>query len=479
MKEIIKKLLHHSSDSNKIAIINRDSNQITYQDLLTKAHSLAKYIESQNVLKGDRVCIEIKDRLDFLIAFLSGIFSQYCVVPINYTIPQQDIDYIKEVVNAKLELKSIPLLKNSSWNETKKTLEKNDLSGLGIIFFTSGTTNRPKGVCHSFSNFLMNAQSFNKRVNHDQNIKMLNLLPIGYVAGLLNTFMCPLLAGGTIILSDLFSPFSASSVLDLATKHSANSMWLSPTMAAFFSRIKLTSKVQEWSRNILKNVHIGTGPLNLVQKESFEKVFSIKCLESFGMSEILLASANSHADTYKLLSAGKTIEGTIFKAQNKNETLDPGEEGELLVKSKYMMLGYWNEDLQKPNPLDSQWFNTGDIGIIDTDNYLFITGRSKDLIIKGGVNFSPRAIEEVLLECPDINDVAVVGAKHVFWGEEIVAFIIPNNEANSSKIKAFCDNRLAKDAVPSKFIFVKEFPRTTTGKIQKAKLRKQLEPEKN
>jgi len=110
---------------------------------------------------------------------------------------------------------------------------------------------------------------------------------------------------------------------------------------------------------------------------------------------------------------------------------------------------------------------------------LFITGRSKDLIIKGGVNFSPRAIEEILLGFPGVEDVAVVGSKHIFWGEEIVAFIISQKELDISEIKTFCENRLAKDAVPTNFVFVKEFPRTTTGKVQKSKLREFLAAKRN
>lgn len=469
----IKKLIEYGSIPDKIALINDKSVEISYQNLLMKAYALSKFIHEQNVNDGDRVTIEVSEREDFLVGFLSALFGNYCVVPINASLPPADVEYIQQTVKAKYQLKTFNSKHNVTWDETRKCLEKKNHDKLGVIFFTSGTTQKPKGVCHSMKSFLENASHFNERVGHDSSVRMLHVMPVGYVAGMLNTFICPLLAGGVVVLAKQFSPFTANDILSLASKCAVNSMWLSPTMAAFFARLNIDASTREWIKKDLKNVHVGTAPLNLVQKESFEKTFGVKCLESFGMTEVLLVAGNASTDLYKLFSAGKIIEGTWVEARSEGKQLSPGQEGNLFLKTDYMMLGYWDAEAQKPKA-NAEWMDTGDIGIVDADNYLFITGRSKDLIIKGGVNFSPRAIEEILLQHPQVDDVAVVGAKHAFWGEEIVAFVISGTNVDESSLKEFCKIKLASDAVPSRFIQVSEFPRTSTGKVQKAKLRERL-----
>lgn len=477
MSEYRKTLLKYCSDESLTAVILPDAGGcLSYRELFGKALTLADYLEARGVASGDRVAINLESRIDFVVAYLANFFFAFVAVPINKSAAPGDFEFICDVVQPALVLSQLPELSVASYEEIEKRLLKRSESDLAYIFFTSGTTSRPKGVCHSLGSFLKNADDFCAHVSMTSEVRMLHVMPIGYVAGLLNTVLCPLLRGGTILLAPQFSAFSAESILRHGRENEANALWLSPTMAAFFSRLKPDAATLSWCQQYLRSVFVGTAPLSLAQKERFEKTYGVLCLESFGMSEILLAAGNQPGASYKLFSVGRILEAIEVEARDENgQKLPRDREGILHIRARSRMLGYW--DFDSRNAVwseNSEWLNSGDVGIVDEDNYLFITGRAKDLIIKGGVNVSPRAIEEVLMRHPAVDEVAVVGREHPFWGEEIVAFVILKEKVALSVLAEFSRENLSVDMVPSEFIQREAFPRTSTGKVQKAKLRKEL-----
>lgn len=471
------KLLAFCDDESRIALHRPGAKgSLTYRELFGRASSLASHLEGQGLLPGDRVALNLDDREDFLVSYLANLFSDFVTVPINKSAAPGDFEFICEVVQPRVILSELPVLPLEPFARVRERLLARSLNNLAYIFFTSGTTSRPKGVCHSLESILQNADSFGEHVGMTSAVRMLHVMPVGYVAGLLNTVLCPLLRGGAVVLAPQFSAFTAEEILWQGREQQANACWLSPTMAAFFSRLKPDAATLSWFRQHLRHVFVGTAPLSIAQKERFEKNYGVLCLESFGMSEILLAAGNQPNATYKLCSVGRIMKGTEIEARDEGgKRLAPGKEGLLFIRAASRMLGYWDSVSQAPLWSEKdEWLDSGDVGIVDEENYLSITGRAKDLIIKGGVNVSPRSIEEVLLRHPAVDDVAVVGRPHAFWGEEVVAFVILKDKAAHALLADFCRPLLSTDKMPSEFILRDTFPRTSTGKIQKAKLRKEL-----
>jgi acyl-CoA synthetase (AMP-forming)/AMP-acid ligase II len=194
----------------------------------------------------------------------------------------------------------------------------------------------------------------------------------------------------------------------------------------------------------------------------------------------MFVSVNSSADLELEGSVGLLLSGVEVEVRDPNGVvLPPNQQGDIWLYSSYILAGYLSaDDLQLVSALsENGWLDTGDIGRVDVDGHLFITGRRKDLIIHGGTNVSPRQVEDVLLKCPGVKDVAVVGVSHPFWVEEVLAFLIPEPGVllDEKALYDFCGESLNSDAVPSRFIFIDSFPQSGNGKIQKHILRKNIQ----
>ena len=230
----------------------------------------------------------------------------------------------------------------------------------------------------------------------------------------------------------------------------------------------------------IKNVFVGTGPLYSSVKNEFEEKFGVRCLESYGMTECMFISTNSRFKDSTQGFSGRFLKGVDCKIIKDNQSLDRENDlrGKIMINSEYMMKGYLdevtknNEYKMKSTP---SWLDTGDQGYI-SDQQLKISGRTKEVIIRGGVKISSKVIEDVLLSHDQIQQAAVLGRKHPVWGEEVVAFISLVNQAkiNEKKILNFCKARLNKESLPKKLIILDDLPVSSTGKITKNKLKELL-----
>ncbi|SVB54753.1 uncharacterized protein METZ01_LOCUS207607, partial [marine metagenome] len=164
-----------------------------------------------------------------------------------------------------------------------------NFNNMNIVFFTSGTTSQPKGIVHDFNDLIGNAKAFNKATDLDDGVFMKHVFPVGYMAGLLNTFISPILAGGKVFFSEKFSPKSALSFWEEAIEKGINSLWLAPTMLSILSTLD-RGKHKDWTKKNIKNVFVGTGPLYSSVKNEFEEKFGVRCLESYGMTECMFIS---------------------------------------------------------------------------------------------------------------------------------------------------------------------------------------------
>jgi long-chain acyl-CoA synthetase len=243
-----------------------------------------------------------------------------------------------------------------------------------------------------------------------------------------------------------------------------------PTILSTLLRVDRNSHGGEYCRQQVRLACCGTAPLPPKLKFEFETKYGVELLESYGLSETLFVSTNSFKAPRHPGSTGAVLPTVIVRI---------GDDGEVLIRTPTMMSGYLDFKTLQPDPATvSEWFPSGDLGTLDTEGNLYITGRKKDLIIRGGLNISPRHVEEVLMEHMAVAEAAVVGLPHEFYGEEVAAALRLNPgqslDVVRPSLEAHAKANLSLAAVPSKWFELDDFPRNATGKVQKNQLRELL-----
>lgn len=347
------------------------------------------------------------------------------------------------------------------------------------IHFTSGTTGEPKAVAHTVGSLFGNALCFNESVGIDSIYRFLHIMPMAYMAGFLNTILCPFMAGASVVLAPQFDARTALNFWAPVVEHAVNALWMSPTMLISLLQLDRSTKGIEYCSNAqaIKQIFAGTAPLPQIVRREFYEKYGVDICESYGLSELLLLSANISG---KPLSVGKVLPSIGIEIRDEhNKPLSVNKEGEIAIQTPYASVGYIDYETGLPQlPSPSSWFLTGDIGYVDEDGDIFVTARKKDIIIRGGFNISPRAVEEAILKHQDVDNVAVIGLPHEFYGEEVVACVQMKSGCNLTSVKAeliaYCRSGVNVMAVPTTFIEVETLPVSVTGKVLKAKVRETI-----
>jgi long-chain acyl-CoA synthetase len=326
----------------------------------------------------------------------------------------------------------------------------------------------PKGVPHRIGRLLDNAGAFNTELGFGPENRFLHVMTMGYMAGFLNTLLSPFMAGASVVIARAFDAQSALRFWQPVLQHAPDTFWMSPTMLTALLRVDRGEAGAEYCRTKVKTICVGTAPLPQRVKRDFEARYGVELFESYGLSELLLISGNSRRYPRLEGSVGRPLPGIDVKVL---------EDGELAVRTPFIMAGYLDDTSQPDAATAPAWFPTGDLGRIGETGELFITGRKKDLIIRGGINISPRAVEDVLLEHDAVAQVAVVGVPHEFYGEEVAAAIVFKSGRSladeRASLEALCRERLSKTSIPTKVVAFDELP-MANGKVQKHVLRERL-----
>ena len=490
------------TDNGRLALIDATAPDVpralTQTEFARACGGLAGVLAERGLKRGERVGVLLPNGADFGATYLACLHGGYAIVPLNPEWPHAMLTHAVAVTRPALliiEASLAPRLGPSSlptWSvngpgrliaegaKHKPLSAVEDESAILCINFTSGTASQPKAVCHRAASMVANVAAFAAAQNMGPDTRMFHVLPMAYMAGFLNTILLPLVAGGSVVLAPRFDARAALRFWEPAMEHGINNIWLTPTMAALLARLNRDPAVRAWTERHLPMALIGTAPLPNASRNAFEGAFGCTALESYGMSEVMLVSADALTTRAPRGSVGRPLDGIIPKILPQDRTGTLGAEGgELLLKTPYALVGYLDAATGEPtSPLDNGWLATGDLAHVDAVGHLFITGRVKDLIIHGGTNVSPRAVEEALLTCAFVHDAAVIGQPHPFWGEEVVAFVQIDEPASLKDIRsallARCQEVLSPDAVPTRLLAMSELPRNSTGKVNKQKLRQAL-----
>lgn len=354
-------------------------------------------------------------------------------------------------------------------------------SDLAWLFYTSGTTGRPKGVMLSHGNLMQATQCFLADVHAvTQGEVLLHAAPQSHGSGLYNFAY---IAKGGINAVPLSRGFDEAEVLDLAVHYPGMSLFAAPTMV---KRLVDAERRNPGRAARLGTVVYGGGPMYLADIQDAISVMGQKFAQIYGQGESPMTITALPRDLIddrghpryleRLASVGRVqlcVELSIRGSDNRE--LPSGDIGEVCVRGPVVMQGYWKNPEATSEAIRDGWLHTGDIGVLDEDGFLTLKDRSKDLIISGGTNIYPREVEEALLEHPRVSEVGVIGVPDPEWGESVLAFIVGSG-VESAELDAFCLERIARFKRPKYYRFVAQLPKNNYGKVLKTELRKIAQP---
>ena len=477
----------------------------SYRELAAEARRIAGALSDRHGLRpGERVALAMHNCWQFL-PLLYGIWrAGLTAVPINSKLHAREMAWILTNAEARLCFASpdiaealsqpglgtgaLPSIIAIGGRDHTLVTEGPPLSQLRAapeeeawLFYTSGTTGRPKGAVLTHRNLLFSCHCYYADIDavglEDQ---ILHAAPLTHGSGL---YALAHIARGSnnVVLDGSFDP---ERIFEALGRYRNVSMFAAPTMV---SRLINHPNAGTADTRRLKTLIYGGAPMYVSDLKRAIALFGPKLYQLFGQGEspmtITGLDQSMHADSghprfeERLASTGVARTGVEVRVIGDDGTeLPPGQVGQIITKSDCVMRGYWNDTAATANALRQGWLWTGDLGALDGDGFLTLKDRSKDMIISGGSNIYPREIEEVLLTHADVLEAAVVGRPHPDWGEEVIAFVVkrPGADVAAATLDRLCLDHIARFKRPRDYRFVDSLPKNNYGKILKRDLRQVL-----
>jgi malonyl-CoA/methylmalonyl-CoA synthetase len=467
----------------------------TYGDLARESARYANQLTGLGARRGDRVAVQVEKSPASLFLYLGCLRAGLIYLPLNTAYQRGELSYFLGDAEPRVVLcrpQADELMRELCGGRSQIVTLDEDGSGFpvraaaasahdfataemqpddsAVIIYTSGTTGRPKGAMVTHRNLASNARVLVDSWKFGEHDVLLHALPMFHVHGLFVANHCALLAGAKLLWH---GKFDVKLVMrDLAR---ASVMMGVPT---FYTRLL---NEPAFTRTLCNNVRLfvsGSAPLQLETFKDFETRTGKTILERYGMSEAGMITSNPLAGQRRGGTVGFPLPGISVRiADERDRPVENGVIGAIQVKGENVFAGYWRmpEKTREEFTADG-YFRTGDVGVFDSDGYLSIVGRAKDLIISGGYNVYPREIELVLDAIPGVAESAVIGVPHPDFGEAVTAVVVAQKDArlDPAAVIGTVKNMLANYKVPKAVHFVDDLPRNAMGKVQKALLRERF-----
>jgi long-chain acyl-CoA synthetase len=478
------------------AIAHGRGTYATYRQWAARSRALAGNLRTL-CQPEDRVAIAMTNRPEFLEALFAIWHAGLVAVPMNAKLHSEEFKYIIEHAEASLVLASPDLADDVARHcrtivtETAEwqRLSQGDgidavarrSSDLAWLFYTSGTTGRPKGAM--LTHGIMMAQTLAyfaeiEPVGPDDSV--LHAAPMSHGSG---CYGLPFVAmGGRIVIPES-AGFDPDEIATLLAVHDHVSFFAAPTMV---SRMINNSDFAASDLRGLRTIIYGGAPMHFETLLRGLDLLGPRFAQIYGQGEapmtITALSKALHADRTR--PRWREIMGSVGLPRTNVEVrviddagrdLPTGEIGEVVARSDVVMTGYWRNPAATAETLRDGWLHTGDMGAFDDEGFLTLKDRSRDMIISGGSNIYPREVEEVLLQHPGVVEVSVIGRPHPEWGEEVVACVVPRPEqtVTEKELDALCLAAIARFKRPRAYMFLTTLPKNNYGKVLKTELRKQ------
>jgi long-chain acyl-CoA synthetase len=495
------------------------------------ANLLGNALKALGIDKGDRVAVQMPNSPELLSAFPAIYKIGAVVVPLSPLLrPDQSAyvyrdsgakatitssDFVARVLEAQKQspnLQQVILIDRDdvpgtiSYRDIMSTtpatlrIEQTDNDDVAALIYTAGTTGPPKGVMHTHYSLYVNALSFyeyvlvhrsltlqlNSRTLDPRTLHLnevtqrvsgvnramvsLGVLPLSHSYGIAFANTGNFIGGKTILLRW----WNVEEALKAIQTFRITQMAAVPTM---YIQILEFPELDKYDLSSLEDCQCGAAPLPVEVALRWEQKVGVDIREGWGLTESGAITTGQPGDLPpKYGSIGKCLLkcNTIKVVDEKGQELASGQQGEIVIKGPTLMKGYWNLPEETAKTIKDGWLYTGDLGYVDEDGYFYITGRKKDIIIRGGENVSPVEVEKVLLQHPAVAEAGVVGIPDTVYGEEIKAFVVtkPDKRVNEEDLIAFSKDRLPTFKLPKKVQFVKSLPKNILGKVLRAELRK-------
>ncbi|MHB1484859.1 MAG: class I adenylate-forming enzyme family protein [Saccharofermentanales bacterium] len=487
----IKNILIKHKYNNNIAVIEDDTG-VTYRQLYNLSLENSDAIKKITKKKVN-IALLLPNSISYIVWYYSIILSDCIIVPIFYQSSSYEIANIINICDINIIISKLSDCEKISKCEIKNNLyfidadtkleiviksDKNDPTpilneDLVMLLGTSGSFNNPKRVMLSNKNLLSNAYSIIDSLKYTEKEIFLVLLPLCFASANTSQLIVSLVLGAKIVIyKDSIYP---RNIYGAISKNLISSITIVPSLLKILVSLNLFNHGKSDS---LKTVCFGGGvtPKNIMNL-AYEKFGNINLVHMYGQTEA--ATRISHLlineAKDKIGSIGKPLKNISIKIVNENfKELEKGQTGEIAVRGNNVMLGYYKQPIETNKVLKDDWLLTGDIGNFDMDDYLFITGRKKNIIIYSGINIYPEEIENVLNMHESIQDVVVYCEMNAIYGDVPVADVVLKDEsiACEKSLQDFCFNYLPRHKVPFKINFVDKLERTFNGKIIRKNLRR-------
>jgi long-chain acyl-CoA synthetase len=470
-------------NNSQIALIEEDR-KWTFGELAAEVDAIAAMLKEK--VPGDTVGILLLNSQAYVATLLGTWKAGKTAVPLNYLLPPQELAYIikdsgmSALITSQFFAQAVAAVKplfgargvilmaddpGFAPRVTKPVVP--EYQDPALYLYTSGTTGKPKGVVLTHRNLAHNVEACQTAGEFDQRDSFLCLIPFFHTYAITGTILLPLLSGCKMVLVDRFHPVK---VLKLIEEHAISVFLAIPSMYRVLALTEGEFKVAS-----IRFPISGGEPLPVVVAEAFEKRFGVPIFEGYGQTEASPVISLNVPGKRKLGTVGPALPGVeIAIWDDEKKPLGVDVVGEIMVRGHSVMKGYYNLPDETSKTITSEWLHTGDLGKMDSDGFVTITGRKKDLIISAGENIYPREIEEVLAQHPKVKEVAVIGVKDEVRGEVPKAFVIAKDgvTVDEKELRSFCRENLAGYKVPRHIDVVPDLPRTPTGKILKRMLPK-------
>ena len=463
---------------------------------------------SLGLVEGERVAIFMRNRPEYLEALFGIWHAGLVAVPVNARLHRDEVAYILDhsgtsvviadadhaddvepLVNTVESLRAIVVAPGERWTGLTGSVPiavvDRQPDDAAWLFYTSGTTGRPKGATLTHRNLLMMSLSYFADIDPvSPGDCVLHAAPISHGSGL---YGLPHVARGAVSVIPETGGADPAEIVRLLERWPGMSFFAAPIMV---KRLATDPAIAAADLTNLKTIVYGGAPMYLADLEVALDVLGPRLAQIYGQGEtpmtITALSKADHADrddprwSERLQSVGFPRTDVEVRIVDEDDHQVPvGEIGEVVVRGDVVMSGYWNQPDATAETLRNGWLHTGDMGSLDEEGYLTLRDRSKDLIISGGMNIYPREVEEALLRHPGVKAVSVVGRPDPEWGEAVVAFVVADGDPRPTvdDLDQACLDTIARFKRPKDYRFVDALPTNNYGKVLKRELRERLAAE--
>ena len=476
------------------AVSTASAATITYAQLAADCRRVGAWLQARGVSSGDTISLVMANGLQTLRLLLGAMHAGVCVNPVNLLSQGEAMRYVLDHADGRLVVVA------PEWEERVRALvaaiarpvavavvkadddsafaadaagpppaANVDPRSTALLMYTSGTTGVPKGVMLSQANLAANAAAISAEHRLARNDRVLAVLPLYHINAFAVTMLAPLVEAGSLAMAP---KFSAAQFWRQAID--AGCTWLNvvPTIVSYLLEGEAPPRAALAGIRFCRSASAALPPGH---HRAFEAKFGIGIIETMGLTETVAPSFSNPLDPArrKVGSVGRASGGEARIVDAALRPVADGVTGELAIRGPHVMSGYYkNAAATRDAFTHDGWLRTGDLGHRDGDGFFFVTGRIKELIIKGGENIAPREIDEVMLAHPAVLEAAAVGIPDVHYGQEIMACVVLRDgmACGDDELRAFCAERLGRYKAPKVIRFLETLPRGPSGKVQRLKL---------